>query len=175
MTARIGNITQNLDAELEQLAFSAYLLTLDADAALSVVMAALDASLEDLDASQDLQLSTVKLSLKRLRSAADLTTDHESSVYDALLYGNANGTSSILSLWRKELSSNAITSLETRSRVAFVLHHVLAYKIEEAAALAGVSEKQFRAQLRRAYVELAAYELGANPYGSDVLGESALA
>ena len=175
MTPRIGNIARDLDAELEQLAFSAYLLTLDAGAALSAVMAALDASLEDLDASSDLQLSTIKLSLKRLRSEADLAADHESSVYDALLYGNANGTSSLLSLWKKEPASNAIASLGTRSRVAFVLHHVLAYKVEEAAALAGVDEKRFRAQLRRAYVELAAYELGANPYSSDVLAESALA
>ena len=175
MTPRISNATEDIEAELEQLAFSAYLLTLDADAALSAVMAALDESLEDPDASHDPQLSTIKISLQRLRSEADPAGDHESSVYDALLFSNATGASRPLSLWKKELGSNAVTSLSTRSRVAFVLHHVLAYNIEKAAALAGVGQKQFRAQLRSAYVELAASELGANPYGTEVLTGSALA
>jgi hypothetical protein len=56
---------KNIDAELDRLTYSAYLLTLDPGLALSVVMAALDDSVGKPDAN--LLRRTVELSLQQLR------------------------------------------------------------------------------------------------------------
>lgn len=50
--------------------------------------------------------------------------------------------------------NNPILSLDSGSRIAFLLHHLLGYRIEEAASLAEVSEEEFRANLRSAYLQL---------------------
>ncbi|HTD23982.1 MAG TPA: sigma factor-like helix-turn-helix DNA-binding protein [Terriglobales bacterium] len=54
-----------------------------------------------------------------------------------------------------DMSSNPILSLDSVSRNAFLLHHVLGYKIEESALLLEMTETEFRAHLRRAYLQLA--------------------
>ena len=61
---------KNIDAELDRLTYSAYLLTLDPGLALSLVMAALDDSLGKPDAN--LLGRTVELSLQQLRLAINL-------------------------------------------------------------------------------------------------------
>jgi len=72
----------------------------------------------------------------------------------------------------QEMNGNPIVLLDSSSRVAFVLHHVLGYKVKEAAAQAQMSEEEFRAQLRKAYVRLVSAHVDSH---SNVLGESALA
>jgi DNA-directed RNA polymerase specialized sigma24 family protein len=71
--------------------------------------------------------------------------------------------------------NNPILSLDTDSRTAFVLHHWLGYTIEEAAALEELSEEEFRADLRSAYLQLASHEVGADVHLSEMLVEPALA
>ena len=71
--------------------------------------------------------------------------------------------------------NNPILSLDPRSRVAFLLHHLFGYKIEDAAYLTDVSEKEFRAYLRSAYLQLASREVGRDVHLSEVLAEPALA
>jgi phage major head subunit gpT-like protein len=163
----------NLQAELDRLTCSAYLLTLDPAMALSVVMAALDWSSEEVAADYDLLRRSVELSLEQLCLRSRMGWDHESSVYDAVLYADSNSMNSkpFLSL-TQDISGNPIFLLDSSSRVAFVLHHVVGYKVEEVATRAKMSEEEFRAQLRKAYVQLASVHLDAH---SNVLGEAALA
>jgi DNA-directed RNA polymerase specialized sigma24 family protein len=71
--------------------------------------------------------------------------------------------------------NNPILSLDTGSRIAFFLHHWLGHTIEEAAALAELSENEFRAHLRSAYLQLASHEVGANVHLSEMLAEPVLA
>jgi hypothetical protein len=151
-----------VDSELERLTYSAYLLTLDPALALSVVMAAIDGSLEDVSASPDLETRTLKLSLKQLQLNSDTDRDHVSSAYEAALYSAPSAAdSTLLAGWGQDASSNPIFMLDSSSRVAFVLHHVLGYEIKEAATLAGMTEKEFRAQLRSAYLQLALRQQGS--------------
>jgi len=163
----------NLQAELDRLTCSAYLLSLDPAMALSVVMAALDRSSQEVAADYDLLRRSVELSLEQLRLRSRMGWDYESSVYDAVLYADSNSMNSkpFLSL-TKDMSGNPIFQLDSSSRVAFVLHHVVGYKIEEVATRAKMSEEEFRAQLRKAYLQLASVHLDAH---SNVLGEAALA
>ena len=157
----------NLQAELDRLTCSAYLLTLDPAMALSVW------SSEEVAADYDLLGRTVELSLEQLRLRSRMGWDRESSVYDAVLYADSNSMNSkpFLSL-TQDMSGNPIFLLDSSSRVAFVLHHVVGYKVEEVATRAKMSEEEFRAQLRKAYVQLASVHLDAH---SNVLGEAALA
>jgi hypothetical protein len=55
----------------------------------------------------------------------------------------------------------AILALDAGSRIAFVLHHVLGYPVNEAAALAHIKQKEFRSHLRHAYVQLTSIQLGS--------------
>jgi len=71
--------------------------------------------------------------------------------------------------------NNPILFLDPSSRVAFLLHHLFEYKIEDAAYLTDVSEKEFRAYLRSAYLQLASREVDGNVHLSEVLAEPALA
>jgi DNA-directed RNA polymerase specialized sigma24 family protein len=71
--------------------------------------------------------------------------------------------------------SNPILSLDSISRTAFILHHLLGYKIEDAALLIEVSEKEFRACLRSAYLQLASGNLGLGAQMNESLAEPALA
>jgi hypothetical protein len=79
----------NLQAELDRLTCSAYLLTLDPAMALSVVMAALDWSSEEVAADYDLLRRSVELSLEQLRLRSRMGWDRERSVYDAVLYADS--------------------------------------------------------------------------------------
>jgi hypothetical protein len=136
-------------------------------------MAALDWSSQEVAADYDLLRRSVELSLEQLRLPSRMGWDYESSVYDAVLYADSNSMNSkpFLSL-TKDMSGNPIFQLDSSSRVAFVLHHVVGYKIEEVATRAKMSEEEFRAQLRKAYLQLASVHLDAH---SNVLGEAALA
>lgn len=75
----------------------------------------------------------------------------------------------------EETNSEAIFSLDSSSRTAFLLHHVLGYNMEEASVLLEVSEIEFRAQLRNAYLQLASDEFGSDVHLSEVAAEPALA
>ena len=79
--------SEQLESELDRLTYSAYLLTLDAGASVSVVMAAIDRSLEEINAKSDLLERTVELALEQLRRESGTAGDVESSAFDAFLYG----------------------------------------------------------------------------------------
>jgi DNA-directed RNA polymerase specialized sigma24 family protein len=166
---------KGIEAELERLTCSAYLLTLDPGLALSVVMAALDRAEEELGPASDLLRSTVELSLRQLRREPTARSDRESSAFEAVLYGYSTHAASRRSASLKEnMSGNPILALDYSARIAFVLHHVLGYKLNEAAAMSDMSEKEFRAHLRQAYLQLASSHFGSGATGSEILGESAL-
>lgn len=165
----------NVQAELERLAYSAYLLTLDPGVALSVVMAALDGSLEESTHDPDLLERTVDLALQQLRRDSTIGWDGESSVFDVALYGHSTAINSQTLQFLKDLNNNPILMLDSNSRIAFVLHHVLGYKVREAAAMAQMEEIEYRAQLRRAYARLVSFQTGDRVRYDDFLEESALA
>jgi hypothetical protein len=166
----------NIEAELDRLTYSAYLLTLDPGLALSVALTALDWSLDKPVANSDLQRRTVELSLRQLQHQSGVDGDSECPSYEAVLYDDSRvANSKRFSSSEEDMSSNPILSLDAGSRIAFVLHHVLGYNIEESVLLADLDEKGFRAQLRRAYVQLASCRLwrfDARP--NEVLGQAAL-
>src|SRR5262249_19858331 len=82
-----------IDVELDQLTDSAYLLTLDPALALSVVMAAIDTSIdtsmENPASRRDLLRRTIEISLARLRLDASAASDRESLAVEALLYSDS--------------------------------------------------------------------------------------
>jgi len=164
----------NIDAELDRLTYSAYLLTLDRGLALSVVLSALDWSLEKPIANSALQRRTVELSLLQLQHQSGVDGDREWPSYGAVLYDDSGVANSERFSASEEISGNPILSLDAGSRIAFVLHHVLGYDIEESAFLADIDEKGFRAQLRSAYVQLASCQLWRfDAHPNEVLGQSA--
>jgi DNA-directed RNA polymerase specialized sigma24 family protein len=65
--------------------------------------------------------------------------------------------------------------LDSTSRIAFVLHHVLRYKLGEAAAKTQMDEAEYRAQLRKAYLRLASVHSEEQVSGGKFLEEPALA
>jgi hypothetical protein len=166
-----------IEAELDRLTYSTYLLTLDRGLALSVVLTALDWFLEKPIANSDLQRRTVKLSLRQLQHQSGVDDNSERPSREAVLYDDSGAANSKrFSSSEEDTSSNPILSLEAGSRIAFVLHHVLGYDIEESALLADLDEKGFRAQLRSAYVQLASRRLWRfDAHPDEVLGQSALA
>jgi hypothetical protein len=166
---------RNLQAELERLAYSAYLLTLDPGVALSVVMTALDGSLEEISGGPDLLERTVELALEQLRRESRTEGDGESSAFDAVLYGHSAAINSPTFQSLKDLSGNPILLLDSTSRIAFVLHHVLGYKLGEAAAKAQMDDTEYRAQLRKAYLRLASFHSEGQVSGGKFLEEPALA
>ena len=160
MTPQISKTTDdNLQVELDRLTYSAYLLTLDPGKAFSAVTRAIDGSLEGTTVNADLLERTVELALEDVLCESGKSWDGESSAYDVALYGRAAAINSKAFQSLQDLSSSPILLLDSTSRVAFVLHHVLGYKIGDAAAKARVTEKQYRAQLRRAYLQLASFRL----------------
>jgi hypothetical protein len=176
MTLQISQpADKNLQAELDRLTYSAYLLTLDPGVAFSVVMSAIDGSIEHPTADPDLFERTVELSLQQLRSESSARWDGESSAFDAALYGQSTTTNSPAFQSLNDLSGNPILLLDSTSRVAFVLHHVLGYTIHQSAVKAQVSEKQYRKELRKAYLQLASCQLDRESLSSHEVGESALA
>src|ERR1700719_863478 len=176
MTLQISQpADKNLQAELDRLTYSAYLLTLDPGVAFSVVMRAIDGSIEYPTADPDLFERTVELSLQQVRSESSARWDGESSAFDAVLYGQSTATNSPAFQSLNDLSGNPILLLDSTSRVAFVLHHVLGYTIHQSAVKAQVSEKQYRKELRKAYLQLASCQLDRESLSSHEVGESALA
>jgi|ERR1035438_3066948 hypothetical protein len=166
----------NIEAELDRLTYSAYLLTLNRGLALSVVLTALDWSLDKPIANSDLQRRTVELSLRQLQHQSGVDGDSECPSCEAVLYDDSGvANSKRFSSSEEDISSNPILSLDAGSRIAFVLHHVLGYNIEESSLLANLDEKGFRAQLRSAYVQLASCQLWRfDAHPNEVLGQSAL-
>jgi hypothetical protein len=164
MTPQASQPDTNLQAELDRLTYSAYLLTLDPGKAFSAVQRAIDGSLEDTTVNSDLLERTVELALEDLRLCESRTSwDGESSAYDVALYGSqAINSKAFQPLF--DLNGSPILLLDSISRIAFVLHHLLGYKIADAAAKARLTEKQYRGQLRRAYLQLASLQLqGGTP------------
>jgi hypothetical protein len=89
MTPQASQPDTNLQAELDRLTYSAYLLTLDPGKAFSAVQRAIDGSLEDTTVNSDLLERTVELALEDLRLCESRTSwDGESSAYDVALYGS---------------------------------------------------------------------------------------
>jgi hypothetical protein len=164
---------KGIEAELDRLTYSAYLLTLDPGLAMSVVMTAVERAEYDLSSPPDLLRHTVELSLQQLRQESTWRLDRESSAFEALLYGNVRAAESKRALSFKEnLSGNPIVHLDNGARITFVLHHVLDYQITEAAGMLDMSEKEYRAHLRESYLQLAALNVGSRAPGSSVVGEA---
>lgn len=88
--------------------------------------------------------------------------DLEHSTYSAYLFG------------LDEEANDPILALDSRSRIAFLLHHLFSFKIEDAAWLAEISEEEFRKRLHSAYLQLAPLQFGTSLHLS-VTGEPALA
>jgi hypothetical protein len=169
-----GNDTT--DVELDQLTYSAYLLTLDPELTLSVVMAAIDTSMEDLASRGDLLRRTIEMSLAQLRLDTSAAWDRESSAVATLLYSDSSfGASKLARALREQTDGNPILLLESRARIPFVLHHVLGYSNNVAAAMAQISEKEYRIQLRNAYLQLASLQLGADAVAGYMVGQIAQA
>ena len=176
MTLQRTQPTNTTDVELDQLTYSAYLLTLDPDLALSVVMAAVDSSMEDLASRDDLLRRTVEISLAQLRLDGSTALDRESLAFEALLYSDSSFAASTLALsLTEQTSGNPILLLDARARIAFVLHHVLGYSVSRAAGMAQISEKEYRIHLRKAYLQLASLELGTHTIATYLFGEVAVA
>ena len=75
----IETANKGIEAELDRLTYSAYLLTLDPGLAMSVVMIALEGAQEDLSSPRNLLQRTVELSLQQLRRDSTARLDRESS------------------------------------------------------------------------------------------------
>jgi hypothetical protein len=164
---------KGMEAELDRLTYSAYLLTLDPGLAMSVVMTAVEWAEEDLSSPPNLLRRTVELSLQQLRRDSTARFDCESSAFEALLYRDATAAESKRALSFKEnITGNPILLLDYTARVTFVLHHVLDCKISEAAAMVEMSEKEYRAHLRKAYLQLASLHVAAAAPASSVVGEA---
>lgn len=166
----------SIDAELDQLTYSAYLLTLDPELTLSVVLAAIDTSMEDLASRGDLLRRTIETSLVQLRLDTSAAWDRESSAVATLMYSDSSFAASKLARsLREQTDGNPILFLESGALIAFVLHHVLGYNINVAAAMAQISEKEYHTQLRKAYLQLASLQLGPYAIAGNMLGQIALA
>jgi hypothetical protein len=164
----------SIDIELDRLTYSAYLLTLNPDVALSVVMAAIDKEMEDLGPRGDLLRRTIEISLSQLR-LDNSASDRESLAFEALLYsGSSFATSSLAVSLKEQTNGNPILLLDVDARIAFVLHHVLGYSVNTASTMAQISEKEYFTQLRKAYLQLAALEVGAYAIAG-MLGQIAVA
>ena len=172
-TARAAD--KHIQSELDRLTYAAYLLTLDPGVAVSVVMRAIDGSLEEITPGPDLLERTLKLALEQLRPESRTEWDGESSAFDALLYGPSAAINSPTFQSLNELGGNPILLLDSTSRIVFVLHHVLGYELGVAAAMAQMDVAEYRAQLRRAYLQLASFHSERQLSGGKFLEESALA
>jgi hypothetical protein len=159
MTRQTSQPDTNLQAELDRLTYFAYLLTLDPGKAFSAVERAIDGSLQETTVHSDLLARTVELALEEALSESRTSWDGESSAFDVVLYGHSQAINSKTFQSLQDLSGSPILLLDSTSRIAFVLHHLPGYKIGDAAAKARLTEKQYRAQLRRAYVQLASFRL----------------
>lgn len=176
MTPQISQAAdKDIQSELNRLTHSAYLLTLDPGLAVSLVMTAIDGSLAAMNFGPDLLERTIRLALEQLGRESGTGWDGESSAFDAVLYGHSAAVNSPTLKSLGDLTGNPILLLDFTSRIAFVLHHVLGYKLTEAAAMAQMDEAEYRAQLRKAYLRLAAFRFEEQDVASNVLEEAAVA
>ena len=176
MTPQISQAAdKHIESELDRLTYSAYLLTLDPGVAVSVVMTAIDGCLEEITTGPGLLERTVELALEQLRRESRTEGDGESSAFDAAFYGHSAAINSPPFHSLNDLSGNPILLLDSTSRIAFVLHHVLGYKLGKAAAKAQMDETEYRAQLRKAYLRLASFHAEGQVSGGRFLEEPALA
>ena len=159
MTPKTSQTDTNLQTELDQLTYSAYLLTLDPGKAFSAVARALEGSAEETTPNSALLERTVELALEEVLFESEARWDGESSAYDVLLYGGSAAINSKAFQLLEDLKDSPILLLDSTSRIAFVLHHLLGFKINDAAVKARLTEKQYRAELRRAYLQLASFRL----------------
>ena len=166
---------KDIQSELDRLTYSVYLLTLDPGVAVSAVMTAIDESLEEVSFGPDLLERTVQLALEQMRRDSRTEWDGESSAFDAVIYGHSAAINSPTLQSLKDLSGNPILLLDSTSRIAFVLHHVLGYKVRKGAAMAQMDEREYRAELRKAYLRLAAFQFEEQVLASNVLEEAVLA
>jgi hypothetical protein len=173
MTPQTSQADTNPQAELDRLTYSAYLLTLDPGKAFSAAERAIDGSLEETTVNSDLLGRTVELALEDVLCESRTSWDGESSAYDVVLYGHSQAINSKAFQSLLDLNSSPLLLLDSTSRIAFVLHHLLGYKISDAAGKARLSEKQYRAQLRRAYQQLAAFRLEVGTPASGGVEQSA--
>jgi DNA-directed RNA polymerase specialized sigma24 family protein len=168
----IETTNQVVETELDRLTYSAYLLTLDPSLAMSVVMTALEGAQEDLSSPAILLRRTVELSLQQLRVESTTRLDRESSAFEALLYGAVTAAQSKPTLSFKEnMNDNPIALLDHAERITFVLHHVLDYRITEAATMLEMSEKEYRSHLRNAYLRLASLHVASAAPTSGAVGK----
>lgn len=79
----------NIDVELDRLAYYAYLLTLDPDLALSVVTAAIDTSMTHLASRHDLLQLAITISLAQFRLEPSAASDRESPAVAGLLFSDS--------------------------------------------------------------------------------------
>jgi hypothetical protein len=176
MTPQISQAAEKpIESQLDRLTYSAYLLTLDPGVAVSVVMTAIDESLEEITTRADLLERAVELALEQLCLESRREGDGESSAFDAVLYGHSAAVNSPTFQSLKGLSCNPILLLDSTSRIAFVLHHGLGYKLGQAAAKARMDEAGYRAQLRKAYLRLASFQSEGQVSGGKFIEEPALA
>ena len=173
MTPQTSQLETNLQAELDQLTYSAYLLTLDPGKAFSVVARAIDGSLGETASNSDLLERTVELALEEVLCESGARWDGESSAYDVVLYGSSAAANSKAFQSLQDLNDSPILLLDSSSRVAFVLHHLLGFTISDAAVKAQLTEKQYRVQLRRAYLQLASFPLEGGATASHGAEQSA--
>src|SRR2546422_1828830 len=124
MTPEISQSDANLQAELDRLTYSAYLLTLDPGKAFSAVARAIDGSLQENTANSDLLERTVQLALEDVLYESGARWDGESSAYDALLYGRSAAINSKAFQSLEDLDGSPILLLDSAPRIAFVLHHL---------------------------------------------------
>ena len=137
MTPQMSQITENsLQVELDLLTYFAYLLTLDPGKAFSAVVRAIDGSLEETAHNSDLLERTVELALEDVLCESGARWDGESSAYDVVLYGCSAAVNSQVVQSLQDLSGSPILLLDSPSRIAFVLHHLLRFKISDAAVKA---------------------------------------
>jgi hypothetical protein len=132
--------------------------------------------MEDLGSHRNLLQRTIEISLGQLRLDSSATSDRESFPLEALLYHDSTRSASKRALSLKALTNgNPILLLESDARIAFVLHHVLGYSINEAAAMAQITEKEYLKQLRKVYLQPASLQLGPYALAGNMLGLVALA
>lgn len=175
MTPEITRTGDKHLSEFDWLTYSAYLLTLDPGVALSVVMTAIDGSIEEVSSGADLLERTVQLALGQIRHDSRTEWDSESSAFDAVIYGHSAAINSPTFQSLKDLSDNPILLLDSTSRIAFVLHHVLGDKLRKGAAMAQMEETEYRRELRKAYLRLAAFQFEQQVLASNVLEQAVLA
>ena len=112
------------------------------------------------------------MTTQELLHATETSTEAEFDLAYSMYLLKLDPTLALSVVIQEGSSGNPILSLDSSPRIAFVLHHLLGYKIEDAALLVEISEQEFRAQLRDAYVQLA---VSCQFGDAIVLGEPALA